>query len=60
MINLPFSRIAMEVIGPLPHSSTGHQYILVFIDYTTQYPDAVPLRAVMASRIAEELVKWIA
>lgn len=35
VIDAPFSRIAMDVIGPLPCSSAGHQYILVFINYAT-------------------------
>lgn len=60
VIDLPFSRIVIDVIGPLPCSSAGHQYILVFVDYAMQYPNAVPLRTVMAPWIAEELVKWIA
>lgn len=50
----------MDVIRPLPCSSGGQRYILAFVDYATHYPDAVSLRAVMASRISEQLVKWIA
>lgn len=60
VIDMPFSRVAMDVIGPLPCSSTSHQYILMFIDYATRYPEAVSLRAVTAPRIVEELIKWIA
>lgn len=60
VVDVPFARIAMGVVGPLPRNSAGNQYILVFVDYATHYPEAVPLRTVMASRIAEELIKWIA
>lgn len=60
VIDLPFTRIVMDVIGLLPRSSAGNQYILVFMDYATRYPDVVPLRTVMVPRIAEELIKWIA
>ena len=53
----PFSRIAMDIVGPLPRSSKGHKYILVICDYATRYPEAVPLRTCDAEAVAEELVK---
>lgn len=49
----------MDIVGPLPKSSTGYQFILVIIDYSTRYPDAVALRSITAPRIAEELLKWV-
>lgn len=39
----PFERIAMDVVGPLPRSHTGHRYVLVVCDYATRH-------------VAEELV----
>ena len=53
----PFSRIAMDIVGPLPRSSKGHKYILVICDYATRYPEAVPLRTCDAEAVAEELGK---
>lgn len=55
---MPFLRIIMDVMGSLPRSSAGHQYILVLIDYSTQYPEVIPLRVVTAPQITEELIKW--
>lgn len=49
VIDESFSRIALDVIRPLPRNSAGHQYILVFIDYVTWYPEVVPLWAVKYS-----------
>ena len=37
IIGVPFKRIAMDVIGHLPMSSTGKQYVLVITDYATIY-----------------------
>ena len=34
IIDEPFSRLAMDIIGPLPRSARGHRYILVICDYT--------------------------
>jgi len=48
MITLPnikesFEKIAMDIIGPLPHSQARHRYVLVVYDYTTRYPEAMLL-----------------
>jgi len=60
VIDEPFERIAMDIVGPLPRSKSGNKYILVVCDYATRYPEAVPLRSIEAERIAEELVKIFA
>ena len=57
IIEEPFSRIALDVVGPLPRSRSGNRFILVMCDYATRYPEAVPLRSVDAEHVAEELVK---
>lgn len=46
----------MDIIGPLPKSRSGKQYVLVICDYTTRYPEAVAMRSVDAEHVAEELV----
>lgn len=58
VIEEPFSRIAMDIVGPLPRSRSGNRYILVICDYATHYPEAIPLRAIDAEHIAEELLKF--
>ena len=56
IMSVPFQRIAMDIVGPLPKSRKGNRYILVVCDYATRYPEAVPLRSIEAETIAEELV----
>ena len=60
VIEEPFTRIAMDIVGPLPRSSTGNKYILVVCDYATRYPEAIPMRTVDAEHVAEELVTMFA
>jgi hypothetical protein len=60
IIDEPFQRIAMDIVGPLPRSRSGNKYVLVLCDYATRYPEAIPLRSIDASTIAEELVKMFA
>ena len=57
VMTVPFDRVAMDIVGPLPRSRAGNRYILVFCDYGTRYPEAVPLRNIDAEHVAEELVK---
>ncbi|XP_070576386.1 uncharacterized protein [Ptychodera flava] len=52
----PFQRIAMDMIGPLPVTSRGNRFVLTICDYATRYPEAIPVPTLEAKRIAEELV----
>ena len=60
IVEEPFQRIAMDIVGPLPRSRSGNRYILVICDYATRYPEAVPLKSIDAEHVAEELVKLFA
>ncbi len=51
IIEVPFERIGMNLVGPLPKSARGHEHILVIIDYATRYPEAVPLRKATARKL---------
>ena len=33
-----FQRIAIDIVGPLPCSRAGNQYVLVVCDYVKRYP----------------------
>ena len=57
IVDVPFKRLAMDIVGPLPKSRSGKRYILVLSDYATRYPEAVALQTIDAETIAEELVK---
>lgn len=35
VIKVPFKRIGMDLVGPLPKSARGYEYILVIVDYAT-------------------------
>ena len=57
VVDQPFERIAMDIVGPLERSKSGNKYVLVICDYATRYPEAIPLRSIEAKKIANELVK---
>ena len=52
LVEAPFDRIGMDIIGPLEHSAHGYRFVLVLIDYATRYPEAIPLRNISAKSCA--------
>lgn len=45
IVSVPFERTGVDLVGPLMPSSGRHWFILVKVDYATQYPEVMPLRA---------------
>ena len=59
-ISEPFSRVAMDIVGPLPRSQAGNRYILVMCNYAMRYSEAIALRTIDAKHVTEELIKFCA
>ncbi len=59
LMQVPFERIGMDLIGPLERSARGHRFALVLVDYATRYPEAVALRNISATSVAEALFSMI-
>ncbi len=55
LMQVPFERIGMDLIGPLERSARGHRFALVLVDYATRYPEAVALRSISAKSVADAL-----
>ncbi|XP_062594943.1 uncharacterized protein LOC134256302, partial [Saccostrea cucullata] len=56
IITDPFSKIAMDIVGPLNRTTQGNKYILTVIDEATRYPEAFALPSCEAERIADTLI----
>jgi len=53
----PFSRIAIDIVGPLPVCrDTGSRFILTIVDHCTHFPEALPLVTHEAVDVAKALV----
>ena len=52
----PMRVIAMDLLGPLPKSSTGNSYVLVIADYFTRWVEAFALPHQEAKTVAKKLV----
>ncbi|XP_062570645.1 uncharacterized protein LOC134232676 [Saccostrea cucullata] len=57
LIDTPFERVAVDLVGPMaPVTEKGNRYILTVVDYSTRYPEAIPLKGIETERVAEALV----
>lgn len=55
IIGIPFERVGIDLVSPLPKSAKGHEHILVIVNYATRYPEAVLLQNANSKNIAMEL-----
>ena len=57
LIETPFQRVAVDIVGPMtPLTERGHRYILTIVYYATRYPEAVALKNIETTTVAEALV----
>ena len=54
-VNSPWHRIGIDLIGPLPLTTSGNSYIVTCSDYFTKWPEA----AAMAATVAKFLYQLI-
>ena len=46
VVTEPFSKVAFDLVGPLPRTSSGYKYLLMAMCLYTKYPEAIPLKRV--------------
>ena len=56
----PFSHIVIDIVGPLPRTSSGFEYILTVMDRTTRFPEAYPLRSIKSKSVIKYLLDFFA
>lgn len=57
LIDVPFKRVAVDLVGLLsPVTDKGNRYILTLVDYSSRYPEAIPLPSIETERVAEALM----
>jgi len=57
----PFAALAIELLGPLPRTPEGYQYILVICDRFTKVTRAVPLRDITTLDVLSAFLDtWVA
>ena len=56
----PFSKVAFDLVGPLPRSTSGFKYILTMMDLYTKFPAAIPLKRVDNTTVIEAMLEVFA
>ena len=54
VITMPFTRIAMDMVGPLERTKSGNRQ-LVIMDYATRWPEAFPMKHTDSKAAADVL-----
>ena len=55
VLDVPFSKLAFDLVGPLPRTKSGYKYLLTSICLASKYPEAIPLKRVDVETVAEGL-----
>ncbi|GFR70789.1 Gypsy retrotransposon integrase-like protein 1 [Elysia marginata] len=55
VVEEPFQRVNIDIVGPLPVSEDRFEYLLTMVDVATRCAEAVPLRRITATDVAESL-----
>ena len=58
VIDRPFSKIEMDIMGPLLTMKIGYRYILMVCDYMTCFPKAITLKTADSAALAEASVDF--
>ena len=54
----PFQEVIIDIVGPLPRSRGGNEYLLILMDRMSRYPEAMPVRSIKRVKVVEELIKF--
>ncbi|CAF0956113.1 unnamed protein product, partial [Brachionus calyciflorus] len=55
----PFEIVGMDIVGPLRRTSRGFRYILVIVDYFTNWVEACALKSLEAAEVVERFYQSI-
>ena len=58
-VGLPMECVTPDILGPLPFSECGNQYLLMVPDYFTKWPEAYTLPNQEATTVAKVFVNEI-
>jgi len=56
LVKTPFSVVCVDIVGPISPPLEGFQYILTTVDMCIRFPEAIPLKDIRTSTVAEALL----
>ncbi|XP_068205369.1 uncharacterized protein [Palaemon carinicauda] len=58
VVEEPFTQIVIDIVGPLPKTKTGFQYMLTIMDRTTRFPEVIPVRGIRSGIVIKHLMDF--
>ncbi|XP_069183685.1 uncharacterized protein [Procambarus clarkii] len=58
-IGEPFEHLILDIVGPLPPSTSGMQYLLTILDRVSRYPEAIPFKTITATVLVKHLLWFV-
>ena len=55
----PWQVISVDIVGPLPVTTRGNQYLLTITDIFSKYGEAIPLRDATTTNISDAIIEHI-
>ena len=55
----PWETVGVDLMGPLPKSYGGHEYLLVAVDHYSKWVEAIPIRKATGKEVASVLVRQL-
>ena len=52
----PLQRVALDIVGPTPRSTAGHEWLLVVSDHFTKFAQAFPVKNTSAVTLAKKVM----
>ena len=59
-VERPFTRVGLDIVGPLPTTKQGNNYIITLVDYFTKWPEAKAIPNIKSEEVIKFLVEVIA
>ena len=56
----PFTRVGLDIVGPLPETKQGNKYIITLVDYFTKWPEAKAIPDIKSEQVIKFLTEIIA
>jgi len=59
-VERPFTRVGLDIVGPLPETKQGNKYIITLVDYFTKWPEAKAIPDIKSEQVIKFLTEIIA
>ena len=53
IVTVPFERVSIDLVGPLPKSKGGFKNLFTYIDNSSRWPEEEPLRSITAKSVVK-------